>query len=210
VLAAVGPAQGQGLLNKTYVRFDAGYLTYGDEILKEADAWSVSGSATANLAVIDYLDVFAWYTLSSFLGDPPGTPFHPQLSGMAFDELTHTIGLGVLGHAAPEDQIDLFVSASAAGAEQTTDDDSLNPFTIVVTAGTEFRSSSPLSVRAYISYISIDPDVGGNRDLDRINDGQLGFDASYWLYSHLFLGLSSNVTFEDKNAGISAGVGLSL
>lgn len=210
VFVAVGPAHGQGLLNKTYARFEAGYAAYGSEVLKEADAWSGALIVTANLAVMDYVDVFGHYALSTFFGDPPDTPFHPQVSRIAFDEVTHSIGVGVLGHVAPEDQIDLFLSASVTGAEQSIGDEALNPLTVVVSIGSELRSNSALSVRPYLSVISIDPDVGGKIDYERETDGELGFDASYWLYSHLFLGFSAGVTFDNKDVSVTAGAGISL
>jgi hypothetical protein len=209
VLFVAGPAHGQGLLNKLYARFDAGYTTYGDEVLKEAGAWSTGVSAMANVPVMEYVDVFAHYTFSTFFGDPPEKPFHRELSNFAFDEISHAIGVGVVGHVAPEDQIDLFLSASVTGVDQSTGDESINPVTIRISLGSELRSDSPLSVRPYVSYLSIDTNFQGN-DNQRLDDGELGFDASYWLYSHLFLGFSAGVTFDDKNVDVTAGAGISL
>lgn len=210
VLAGVVDAQAQGILGQNYARAEAGYIRLGNEAAKEAEALTLVIGGKVSYPIMKSVDVFASYMLSDVVGDIPDDPFRKETAAFELDVTGHTVGVGALVHLAPEEQADLFLSVEVLGATVSSGDLTLNPLTVEITVGAELRSDSPLSVRPYLTYFTTDPNVGGTMEFDQINDARLGFDASWWLHSHLFISFDGSLTFEDKDIGAFGGAGFTI
>ena len=191
-------------LGKRYVGLGIGYVTPGDDAVKEFDDSIISYGANIRLPASTNIDFIANVGQAKIGGDMPVyDPYYNRTYIVDVDGTSTSVGGGIQIHFLPTEQVDPYLGVGFLWSKvefeslgESTDDDDTG---VVAGGGVEISINEQVSVSGGITYQS---------EMFDEDDILGGIGLNIWVKPQFLLSVSAEYGFDSEDFGISGGIGI--